>query len=212
VSAIAWRSRLDRPEGISSVRTVPFTQQDPIGLAGGLNLYGFANGDPVNFSDPFGLCPCVLLVPAAAGAGGLTAGAVATYAGAATLLAAGAAYAATALDDVKPSLTDIGHVFSGRHRQAVNRVNKSLEIAAAHLGRIASMPPDQNDPDFVRDMLDHAQKHINNAKKNVENAVGRTRRARDCRILHYFGGWSHSNSDQLLLRSSRAGETSIAVL
>jgi len=25
-------------------------------LAGGLNLYGFANGDPVNFSDPFGLC------------------------------------------------------------------------------------------------------------------------------------------------------------
>ena len=34
-----------------------FTQADPIGLAGGLNLYGFANGDPVNFSDPFGLCP-----------------------------------------------------------------------------------------------------------------------------------------------------------
>jgi RHS repeat-associated protein len=33
-----------------------FTQEDPIGLAGGLNLYGFANGDPVNFSDPFGLC------------------------------------------------------------------------------------------------------------------------------------------------------------
>jgi RHS repeat-associated protein len=34
-----------------------FTQEDPIGLAGGLNLYGFADGDPVNFSDPFGLCP-----------------------------------------------------------------------------------------------------------------------------------------------------------
>ncbi len=28
-----------------------------IGLAGGLNLNGFANGDPVNFSDPFGLSP-----------------------------------------------------------------------------------------------------------------------------------------------------------
>ncbi|HJS42571.1 MAG TPA: RHS repeat-associated core domain-containing protein, partial [Gemmatimonadales bacterium] len=36
-------------------RTGRFTQEDPIGLAGGLNLYGFANGDPVNFSDPFGL-------------------------------------------------------------------------------------------------------------------------------------------------------------
>jgi len=34
-----------------------FTQQDPIGLAGGMNAYGFAGGDPVNFSDPFGLCP-----------------------------------------------------------------------------------------------------------------------------------------------------------
>jgi RHS repeat-associated protein len=34
-----------------------FTQEDPIGLAGGLNLYGFAGGDPVNSEDPFGLCP-----------------------------------------------------------------------------------------------------------------------------------------------------------
>ena len=38
-------------------KTGRFTQEDPIGLAGGLNLYGFANGDPVNFSDPFGLRP-----------------------------------------------------------------------------------------------------------------------------------------------------------
>jgi RHS repeat-associated protein len=38
-------------------QTGRFTQEDPIGLAGGLNLYGYAGGDPVNFSDPFGLCP-----------------------------------------------------------------------------------------------------------------------------------------------------------
>jgi RHS repeat-associated protein len=48
-------------------RTGRFTQQDPIGLAGGLNAYGFAGGDPVSYSDPFGLCPwCV-----GAGAGAL---------------------------------------------------------------------------------------------------------------------------------------------
>jgi RHS repeat-associated protein len=39
-----------------SPETGQFTQQDPIGLAGGMNLYGFAAGDPVNFSDPMGLC------------------------------------------------------------------------------------------------------------------------------------------------------------
>ncbi|MGH7562551.1 MAG: RHS repeat-associated core domain-containing protein [Gemmatimonadales bacterium] len=38
-----------------------FTQEDPLGLAGGLNLYGFAGGDPVNFGDPFGLCPVCLI-------------------------------------------------------------------------------------------------------------------------------------------------------
>jgi len=38
-----------------SIKTL--TQEDPIGLAGGLNLYGFAGGDPINFSDPFGLSP-----------------------------------------------------------------------------------------------------------------------------------------------------------
>lgn len=34
-----------------------FTQSDPIGFAGGFALYGYAGGDPINNSDPFGLCP-----------------------------------------------------------------------------------------------------------------------------------------------------------
>jgi RHS repeat-associated protein len=36
--------------------TARFTQEDPIGLAGGLNEYGFASGDPADYGDPFGLC------------------------------------------------------------------------------------------------------------------------------------------------------------
>jgi RHS repeat-associated protein len=58
--------------------TARFTQEDPIGLAGGMNLYGFAAGDPVNYSDPFGLC-----VPPVA-----TAACAVILAGAATLLTA----------------------------------------------------------------------------------------------------------------------------
>jgi RHS repeat-associated protein len=38
--------------------TGQFTQEDPAGLAGGMNLYGFGGGDPVSFSDPFGLRVC----------------------------------------------------------------------------------------------------------------------------------------------------------
>ena len=34
--------------------------QNPIGIAGGLNLYGYANGDPISYSDPFGLSPICL--------------------------------------------------------------------------------------------------------------------------------------------------------
>jgi RHS repeat-associated protein len=35
-----------------------FTQEDPIGYAGGINLYAYAGNDPVTFSDPFGLKVC----------------------------------------------------------------------------------------------------------------------------------------------------------
>jgi len=34
-----------------------FTQADPIGIAGGMNAFGFVEGDPINFNDPFGVCP-----------------------------------------------------------------------------------------------------------------------------------------------------------
>jgi uncharacterized protein RhaS with RHS repeats len=41
--------------------TGAFTQTDPIGLAGGVNTYGYAEGNPATYSDPYGLtaeaCP-----------------------------------------------------------------------------------------------------------------------------------------------------------
>jgi uncharacterized protein (DUF433 family) len=37
-----------------------FHPEDAIAVAGGLDLYGFANGDPTNFPDPFGLSSTVV--------------------------------------------------------------------------------------------------------------------------------------------------------
>ncbi len=38
-----------------------YVTADPIGLVGGVNLYAYVGGDPVNLSDPDGLCPmCVI--------------------------------------------------------------------------------------------------------------------------------------------------------
>jgi RHS repeat-associated protein len=39
-----------------------FTQEDPIGFAGGMNLYAYANNNPATYTDPFGLSPCSRLV------------------------------------------------------------------------------------------------------------------------------------------------------
>jgi len=35
--------------------TIQFSQPDPIGIAGGLNIYAYAGGDPINNRDPYGL-------------------------------------------------------------------------------------------------------------------------------------------------------------
>jgi hypothetical protein len=124
-------------------------------LAGGLNSYGFAAGDPINFSDPFGLSPACLVAPQLcwAGAAAVVRGVVALGA------MAGALYA--------------------DHQTALGRVERSLEIVNDHLADAASGPPDGGeDPNWLKDKLDDARKHINNAKRYVKDAIrgSKTRR------------------------------------
>lgn len=44
-----------------------FTQEDPLGLIGGLNAYAYAAGDPINFNDPYGLDTCEVIAQYAGG-------------------------------------------------------------------------------------------------------------------------------------------------
>jgi RHS repeat-associated protein len=48
-------------------QTGRWTQEDPLGVAGGVNLYGFVGNNPAAFTDPFGLRPTVVDTPPVGG-------------------------------------------------------------------------------------------------------------------------------------------------
>ena len=67
-----------------------FTQEDPIGLAGGLNAYGFGGGDPVSYRDPQGTCGPLCFVAISVVVGALIQGGFSYYAALHTPGASGA--------------------------------------------------------------------------------------------------------------------------
>jgi len=112
--------------------TGQFTQEDPIGLAGGLNLYGFASGDPVNFSDPFGLSANCIVNPARCAREG------------AARVKAAVARIGLAIGNVIGELTGVNdaiRVGSGIDPPTGNRVSTGGRVLAGAMLGAAAFPP-----------------------------------------------------------------------
>lgn len=143
-------SCLDRMAGtaadtISSWPEGLFTQEDPIGIAGGLNLYGYANGDPINFSDPFGLFPDFLLDLGFLAAdihdirkNGLTWG-------------RGLALGVDVVGAALPFVPAVGGVF-GRAARSAERASDYIDITRG--GSVANRATDVTSADFAKNLIE----------------------------------------------------------
>ena len=144
-----------------------FTQADPIGIAGGMNAFGFAGGDPVNFSDPFGLCPlerdgvpCTLTMAGRAALGGAAGGALFGVTGGTVVLpgvgtlagagggALGGALAGFTAGAVVGAASDVSSVLemSGFTEKVGRRIQRAIETAGLVIGLLTgNQPPKKPD-------------------------------------------------------------------
>lgn len=144
-------------------QTGRFTQEDPIGIAGGLNVYGYAAGDPVSYSDPYGLCPESML--AADGTCPLTAEQYeVAYAAAGNMSAETAA--------LWTGLLDAGQVRGGS--LAPNRFAEARWKADGTSTVVVNMTSDVNILDPVRipgDVAFHGAHEVGHVLQNVSDAA-----------------------------------------
>lgn len=153
-------------------------------------MYGFAGGDPVNFSDPFGLCvpwPACALAAGRVGAGVGTlvgAGVGAFGGGVGALPGAVIGNRAGWIIGAGGATLGAGAIWlASKQSQGIERTTTSLDIAQQHLDQIGNLGPNDDDPfGKTRDWLNHARKHLKNAEKYAEKVRGKSREELQRRI------------------------------
>jgi len=145
-----------------------FTQEDPAGLAGGLNTYGFAGGDPVNFIDPFGSRPCppdndcgalvaaLTMTGAVIGGlgGGVAGGIGGLGCGPGALVCTPAAAAAVSVEGAAAGATfgaGVG-IFFTRQGDAVDRARSLNDQVDEHLNKLETDPESQDAPHWTSEI------------------------------------------------------------
>ena len=142
-------------------------------MAGGVNQYGYVGGDPVNFSDPFGLCPdaCVLETGAALYIAGIAA--IATVAAIASGEELGEALGA-GVDAAKQAFGAMAAWAS--NRALGGRIRGEMNVINQHFGFLAgSGGPDKGDPDDPRNRdkwKRDIERHIREAQKYIDKLKG----------------------------------------
>ena len=136
-------------------------------------MYGFAGGDPINYQDPFGLCPdaCVLESGAAIYVAGIAV--IATGAAIANGEELGEALAAGA-DAARQTIGAVAAWANNRAQGA--HIRGQLNVIEKHFGFLAGAGgPDKGDPNDPRSRdkwKKDIQKAIEEARKHVDKMKG----------------------------------------